>query len=224
MGNGIIKLIADSILSVIYSRNEGCILCSDYSLEEELVCKSCFKRIEFYNKSFKIKKEDIELECFSASYYSGAIMELIRNLKYKGDFNSGEVLASLLIKLLSVCAIDYDLITYVPMTRGAFKKRGFNQGRFLASYVSKACDRPARELVKKIKDTKDQIGLDAINRWENLNDCFKITDKKLIQNKNILLVDDVVTTGATAFCCAKALLNNGAANKVTVLTAAKSKL
>jgi competence protein ComFC len=223
MGNGIIKLIADSILSVVYSREEVCILCGAYSLEEELICKSCFKKIEFYNKSSKLKRYNIELQCFSAAYYSGPIMELVRRLKYKSDFNSGEVMAGYLVELLKNNSLEYDLVTYVPMTRTAFQKRGFNQGRFLASTVGSAFNKPVKQLIKKIRNTKDQIGLDAINRWENLNDCFKIKDKKLIQNKKVLLVDDVVTTGATAFCCSRELLINGA-DKVTVLTVAKSKL
>jgi competence protein ComFC len=223
MGNGIIKLITDSILSVIYSREEGCILCGAYSLEEELICKGCFRKIEFYNKGSNLKRYNVELQCFSAAYYSGPIMELVRRLKYKSDFNSGEVMAGYLLELLKNNSIEYDLITYVPMTRTALQKRGFNQGRFLAVSVGNTLDKPVKELIKKIKNTKDQIGLDAINRWENLNDCFKIKDKKLIQNKKVLLVDDVVTTGATAFCCSRELLISGA-NKVTVLTVAKSKL
>jgi competence protein ComFC len=223
MGIGIVKLIIDSILSVIYSREESCILCNGSILEEDLICGRCFKKIEFYNKSFKIKRDGLEFECFSAAYYSGTIMELVRNLKYKSDFSSGEALLGLLIKLLNVNSIDYDLVTYVPMTREALRKRGFNQGRFLASSIGKAFERPTGEFVKKTRNTKDQIGLDAINRWENLIDCFRIKDKKLIQNKKILLVDDVVTTGATAFSCCKVLLDSGA-DKVTVLTVAKSKL
>lgn len=223
MGNGFIKLIADSILSVIYSREEVCILCGAYSMEEELICKSCYKKIEFFNKSTKLKKYNVELQCFSAAYYSGPIMELVKRLKYKSDFNCGEVIAGCLIELVKNNSIEYDLITYVPMTRAALQKRGFNQGRFLASSVGNALGKPVKELIKKIRDTKDQIGLDAINRWENLNDCFRIIDKNLIQNKKVLLVDDVVTTGATVFCCARELLDSGA-NKVTVLTVAKSKL
>lgn len=223
MGKGIIKLIADSILSVIYSREETCIICSEYCIEEELLCNSCLKKIDFYNKSFKIKKDGIELECFSAAYYDKVVMELIRRLKYKGDFNSGEVLASFLNKLLNSVNIDYDIITYVPMTRSALRIRGFNQGRYLASCIGSAFNKPVIELIKKIKNSKDQIGLDAVSRWENLDHCFKVRDKSLIQNKKILLVDDVVTTGATAFSCARELLE-GNASKVTVLTAAKSKL
>lgn len=223
MGNGIIKLITDSILSVIYSGDESCIICGSYSVEEELICSNCLRKIEFYNKSFKLKKDGLELECFSSAYYSGVVMELVRRLKYKSDFSSGEVLSCFLIELLKNNSIDYDFITYVPMTRTALKVRGFNQGKFLTSKISKAMGKPSSELVKKIKNTKDQIGLDAVMRWENLDNCFKVKNKSLVQNKKILLVDDVITTGATAFCCAKELLNSGAC-KVTVLTAAKSRL
>lgn len=223
MGNGIIKFLKESLLSVVYSEKEDCVLCSADNFFEELICKDCYKKIEFYNKSFSIKHECKEIECYSATYYSGAILELVRRLKYKSDFASGEAMVELLIRLLKNNVIDYDLITYVPMTRSALTKRGFNQGKFLAVSLANAVHKPAKKLIKKIKSTKDQIGLDASNRWENVSKCFKSIDKDLIKNKKILLVDDVVTTGATAFCCCMELLKCGA-DKVTVLTVAKSKL
>jgi competence protein ComFC len=223
MGNGIIKFIADSILSVVYSREETCIICNSYNVEEELICKNCFKKVEFYNKGFKIKRDGTELECYSSAYYSGIVMELVRRLKYKSDFYSGEVLSEFLIQLLKNKSIDYDIITFIPMTQKALRARGFNQSKFLADSIGRNLHKPVLQLIKKIKSTKDQIGLDDISRWENLNECFKIKNKKLVQNKKILLVDDVVTTGATAFSSAKELFNNGA-EKVIVLTVAKSRL
>ncbi len=93
MGNGIIKLIVDSILSVIYSREEVCILCGSYIVEEELICKSCFKKIEFFNKSSNLKRYSMELQCFSVAYYSGPIMELVRRLSTNNDPIDLEALA-----------------------------------------------------------------------------------------------------------------------------------
>jgi competence protein ComFC len=223
MGNGVIKHLIDCVLSVVYSNDDCCVLCKGYVQDEELLCSTCFDKIKFYNKSFFIKRDGIEIECFSVAYYSGVIMELVRRLKYNSDFNSGEVLANSVIKLLESNVIEYDLITFVPMTNSSLKARGFNQSKYLAVEIAKRTGIPIKELIRKIKTTKDQIGLSAENRWENINQCFKTKDKKIIQNKKILLVDDVVTTGATAFCCSKELLESGA-KKVIVLTTAKSKL
>lgn len=223
MGNGITKLLIDSVLSIIYCKSENCIICDSCCCEEELICTSCLKKIEFFYESSKLKKDGIELDCYSAAYYHGVIPELVKKLKYKSDFSSGEVLAGYLIRLLNLKVVEYDMITYIPMTSCALKARGFNQSRFLAIHVGKAFNKSVKELLIKTKSTKDQIGLDEENRWKNLDDCFRTKNISKIQNKKILLVDDVITTGATVFCCAKELLKSGA-EKVSVLTVAKSKL
>ena len=70
-------------------------------------------------------------------------------------------------------------------------------------------------------DTKDQIGLSGEERWNNMEKCFEIQESKFIKNKKILLVDDVITTGATAFHCAHNLKESGI-NDVCILTIAKS--
>jgi competence protein ComFC len=223
MGNGIIKYLIDSVLSVVYAREDTCLICNICSQDEELICNNCLKKIQFYNDSFKIKKENLELECFSAAYYSSIVRELIRRLKYKGDFYAGELLASFLINLIRIKTIKFDYITFVPMSKKAINTRGFNQSKFLAKLVSESFNVPLKELLIKIRETKDQIGLDGESRWDNLNNCFIVKDSNLIKNKKILLVDDVLTTGATAFYSSAELIKNGA-EKVTVLTVAKSKL
>ena len=107
------------------------------------------------------------------------------------------------------------------MTKKAIKKRGYNQSESLARIVSKSFGCPVVNCIEKIKNSSDQIGLDGNARWENLSYCFKLIDSKKISEKNILLIDDVITTGATAYYCAKEILNYGA-NAIIVLTAAKS--
>ncbi|MCM8709752.1 ComF family protein [Clostridium sp. SYSU_GA19001] len=223
MGTRIIKYLIDSVLGVIYSSNDNCLICSNYCSEEDLICNNCIKKIEFYNDCFKIIREGIELECYSAAYYKGTVMELIRRLKYKSDFNCGEVLSQMLFKLLNIKKLDYDIITFVPASRKTLKIRGFNQSEFLAKSIGYLLEKPVLNLLKKIRETKDQIGLNAEGRWENLSSCFQVVNKKVLYNKKILLIDDVITTGATAFYCSRELLKHEAL-KVTILTVSKSRL
>lgn len=75
----------------------------------------------------------------------------------------------------------------------------------------------------KIIETKDQIGLNDEMRWKNCSNSFRFNRKYSVKEKKILLVDDVITTGATAYSCAKEIKNAGA-EAVIILTAAKSKL
>lgn len=221
MGNGIVKLIIESVLNVIYSGDDNCLICKEYCEEEEYLCISCLKKIEYCNSSFSLKKEGYEFDCYSATYYANIIIELVRRLKYRGDFASGEFLGNLFIKLIEKNIFDFDIVTFVPMTAKSKRKRGFNQSQFLASIIGKTYNKPIIQLLQKHKDTKDQIGLNASSRWENLNDCFQFIGKYSIKNKCILLVDDVITTGATSYYCSKQLIDNGA-GKVIILTVAKS--
>lgn len=223
MGNGIVKYLIESTLSVIYSTGESCILCSSSCGEESLICADCSKKINSLNKSFKIKREGMEFLCYSSCYYNGIVMELIKRLKYKCDFRCGEVLGKLLLDTINEAEISFDIISFVPLYRKSLRQRGFNQGRFLAKLVSDYTERPAAACLKKIKYSKDQIGLDDEGRWENLKGSFKAVNKKFFQGKKVLLIDDVLTTGSTAFWCSRELLSSGA-EEVIILTAAKSRV
>lgn len=223
MGSRIIKYITNSVLELIYCGDEKCIICGTPTAEEKLLCDDCRKKIRIYNYATIIKKDDLELQCYSSVYYTGIIVELIKKLKYSSSFESGKVLAGLLIDLIKNKGIDFDLITFVPMHKKALKKRGFNQSKYLAKLIGDQLDKPVLNCLKKPFATKDQIGLDGIDRWENQVDSFKALNKKHIKNKKILLVDDVLTTGATTFYASKELLKSGAL-KVCILTVAKSKL
>lgn len=223
MGSRFIRYIVDSVLEVIYSGSELCIICNSQVDEEKFICDYCKNKIRFYNEEFTIKKDNIELQCFSAVYYSGVIVELIRNLKYYSGFESGKVLAGFLLKLINIKNIDFDLLAFVPMHKKAFRKRGYNQSRYLALLIGEELNKPVLDCLKKLSISKDQIGLDGEERWLNQSDSFKAKNERYIKNKSILLVDDVLTTGATTFFCAQELLNAGA-GKVCILTVAKSKL
>lgn len=132
-------------------------------------------------------------------------------------------MAKYMLESVKDIGLQFDLIAYVPMTKSALKKRGYNQSEFLAKYLSRFLGIPTIGNLIKIMDTKDQIGLNGDERWENMKTCFGIVESEYMKNKNILLIDDVVTTGATAFHCAQNLRKSGV-GKVYVLTIAKSKV
>jgi competence protein ComFC len=224
MGKGIIKnirFIYDCVLQVIYSEDEKCIICKDDLYEKDYICNKCEKTLKFCKDSFYIQKDEKKFKCYSVSYYSGIMMELILNLKYKSDFMAGELISNYMLEMISKNQMQFDYIAYVPMTKSSLKKRGYNQGEYLAKKISKNIDIPLIHCLNKVMTTKDQIGLSGNERWENIQGSIKFLHKYNIKNKKILLVDDVITTGATTFSCAEELIKNGA-EKITVLTGAKS--
>jgi ComF family protein len=90
------------------------------------------------------------------------------------------------------------------------RKRGFNQSEEIAKLISESTGIKLSTNLVKTKETKPQMELNRNERIENVKNCFAIIDKKEIENKTILLLDDVYTTGTTMDQCAKVLKENGA--------------
>lgn len=119
--------------------------------------------------------------------------------------------------------IHVDMVTFVPSTNKRKKKRGYNQSKVLAKYTCSYLRKPLSSLMTKVKETKDQIGLDFVERNKNMVGSFKFCGReKEIKGKTILVVDDVITTGATLWNCANTLLDSGAKEVIAIAIAKSS--
>lgn len=226
MGNGffkILKYLFQCFLELIYCGEENCPVCGNYIDDYPKLCVDCSNKIIFLSDTSSIGNSKLKFECASVGYYSNVIAKLVMNLKYKSDFISGEILAKYMVYTAQERKLFYDLVCFVPCDRKTKKERGFNQAEYLARLIGKKLDIPIVSCIKKTKSSKDQIGLSYKERWNNIENCFIVHNKEKIKNKSIILIDDVITTGATAYFCSSCLINNGA-EKVFILTAARSKL
>lgn len=218
-----IKYIFQGVTSVIYSKGDICLLCENPE-EQDYICEGCRKNIRVLNLKSEIGEDNLKFKCYSIGIYSLNFKKLILSLKYDKDFVAGKILASYLSEYInSNLREKIDLITFIPSTKEAYKSRGFNQCEVLCQYVSESCGIPYMNLMKKQGKSKDQIGLDTSRRWENIKDSFVLKSKSSVINKRILLIDDVITSGATSFYGAKCL-KDGGANEVYILTVAKSRV
>lgn len=226
MGRGsfeIIKQIVDSVLSTIYGIEEKCIICEEYE-ENDYICAKCKKSINIINIESSIIHEDEEFKSYSLGFYGYELKKLILKLKYNKSFLAGKILSSYMSDFILENLKDkVDILTFIPSSKSALKSRGFNQCEVLCKYISKSCKIPYKELLYKASDSADQIGLDNIKRWENIKDSFIVKNKKYIEGKRILIIDDVITSGATAFYAAKAIKEINA-DEVFILTVAKSRV
>lgn len=117
----------------------------------------------------------------------------------------------------------YDIIIIVPISRKRKKERGYNQSELFAKEISKIIDaKMEKRIIYKIKDTVPQSSLNKFQREQNAKGIYIAKNIKKIQNKNILLVDDIYTTGSTINECANTLVQKGISRKqIGVLTIAK---
>lgn len=184
-----------------------CLKCKTFLGEYTLtkpVCDLCKK----YRHLFK--------KLITPLYYKDKVEELIKEFKFGKKFYIGSLLAHLLTKTIQREINNYktliNYITWIPMNYIEKYKRGFNQAEFIAKIVSRSLDIPAFKLLKKVKSTKHQMQLNFYERQQNVKDAFAINKKysNLINDKNIIIIDDIYTTGSTIAECCRVLKSYGA--------------
>lgn len=147
--------------------------------------------------------------------YEFPVDTLITRFKHQANWPLGRLLGELLIRDLHQ-RFEHglqrpDLLLPVPMARRRFAQRGFNQAGMLARWLSQGLQLPwADRTLLRTRDTTAQQGLDAAERLRNLRHAFTLANGAVVAGKHLALVDDVVTTGATANQLAKLLLKAGA--------------
>lgn len=146
---------------------------------------------------------------------------MIHKLKYSDNKDLSVTMALMIYDILYKNNVCYDFITFVPSTKKRDKKRGYNHSKLIALELSNITGKPVKDILKRIKDTKPQILFNGKVRWYNVKDAFACEDN--IKGKTVLIVDDVITTGATVSFCAKALKEKGAV-KVIAASFAKSSI
>jgi len=226
--------LKDDILDFVYP--QSCPICQKpLGREETDICEDCWKTLAFlpapfcpYCKSFLednhtlvehlcpylSKPEDRKiLAVKSLGTFDDHYKKLIHRFKYDRKIPLGKRLAQCLGKVVAQDEdfTNCDLIIPVPLHRARHRERGFNQSEVLAEGVSQAIDLPlAKQILKRKKNTRDQTYLNAQQRTENVRDAFVVTQPEKINNKAVILIDDVITTGATLNECARMLEETGA--------------
>ncbi|VVN16213.1 ComF family protein [Pseudomonas fluorescens] len=148
--------------------------------------------------------------------YGFPVDSLITRFKHNAKWPFGHLLADVLGQYLQHRFDEGlprpDVLLPVPLARKRLRQRGFNQAAMLARWLSQALDLPCEEQVlRRVKETDAQQDLDAKARKRNLRNAFNLMPEAQIKDRHLALVDDVLTTGATAQALARLLINAGAA-------------
>lgn len=207
----LIKL-KDELLDIIYPPIEECCICGEVGFIA--ICRLC---------EVKIKRDREEDSILSYGQYGGVLKRLILLFKYKKNFSVGKYLSKLMYNKLMEIEYIPDIILYIPSSKEAKKRRGFNHCEFLAKELAKEINCSCRGYIQLTRETKEQKRLSIQDRITNIKGAFEIKYKKELYNKKILVIDDVVTTGATLQECYR-ILQKIEYNKIKLLTLARSKL
>lgn len=194
---------------LIYPRK--CTLCQKLLCAEETdLCHDCRENTEKFTKS----KSHIPFVAHWTAlwYYKENVRQSIHRFKFGHRRHYANVFGRLLaMKLSGSVAEDTDILSWVPIFWLRKLKRGYDQSELLCRALGEELGIPVMPVLKKIRHTPPQSGLrDAARRRANVIGAYAAVDPKLLTGKRILLIDDVVTTGATASECARALLIAGA--------------
>ena len=209
-----------------------CISCANkLGNEERFICNPCFSKIEL-TTSIRIQEEfnrKFLHDKFVSNFYSAfvfhdnsAIQKLIHSLKYEQNYLLGIFLGKKTGQILNdfITKLNVDLIIPIPLHHLRKAERGFNQSQEISKGLSKELNISIKNnILSRTKFTKTQTKFTLIERKLNIEGAFKLKHKKEISGKKIILVDDVITTGATTSECAKLLVENGA-DKVYAISVA----
>ena len=183
-------------------------------LSDKPLCEVCWNNIEFNPSPKDCQTSVYFYRCAHfVCIYDGIIKECIHLFKYRSKLSLVKPLGKLMIDFAHnfLDMKNIDLILPVPLSSVKLRQRQFNQAKLLAESLSGTFSKELKDsLLIKIKPGPAQVNLSRVERLKNVQGVFKVKNAEALKDKNVLLVDDVFTTGATANECAKVLLEAGA--------------
>ena len=203
-------MILERILRWIFPPK--CVLCGKVLEEQETdFCGNC--RIEAPVCPANGRKKLPFLDSWlGVWYYEGSVRDSLLRYKFRGRRSYAKVYGRVLaMKLQQAYPEGFDLLTWVPISDLRKFTRGYDQVELLAEAVAEELGIPSRPLLKKVRHNQPQSGITGdAQRRANVLGAYRAVDPQLVKDKKILLLDDIITTGATVSECARVLLTAGA--------------
>jgi len=231
--NSLFSELYKKVHNLFFPSKIKCIICGDDlpEVREIEVCDNCLQRLVFIDEShccgscgaplygeakycFNCKDNVREFDAGRSVFvYEGEVEKLISGLKFGNKPYFARTLGRFLAQLYAELGWKVDLVIPVPSTQSRKKERGYNQAELLVEEFCQETKLPfSTETLIKYKETEEQKELTMLERQKNIQDAFRVQNKYAVQGHNILVIDDVMTTGATASACAGALKKAHAKN------------
>ena len=193
----------------------------DKALNSGETCLCTYCRYHLPKTNFHLEKENPVVKhfwgkvnvCSAAAYYyfskGEKVQHLIHQLKYEGKKEVGNFVGEVYGMELKKSTLfsSSEIVVPVPLHASKLRKRGFNQSDFFGQGLSKAMNIPfSSDALKRNLATETQTRKHRYERFENVDRVFEVSKPELLKGKQVLLVDDVITTGSTLTACAEAIL------------------
>lgn len=192
------RLCPDCYEKINFMHGNQCQVCGCSINKASRLCEACREHMPPYDG------------VRSLAYYEGVIRECVHALKYENNQSLGDTFSASLAELIINENWQIDIVVPVPLSVQRYHERGYNQSSLLAKPLAAQLRLKVNPFaLKRIRHTASQVGLSADERHQNVIGAFK-AEADLVRGKNILLVDDVMTTGATMTACAQAAKDGGA--------------
>ncbi len=190
------------------------------------LCLDCFSQIQIINKNVckycgeilikpgickKCKKQKPKYKVLrSWGVFQGPLREMIHTLKYQRNLGMGDYFAPILSQALETHGWQIDIVIPVPLNKERLRERGYNQAEVLAKPLAVFINKSHKpKSISRIRNTQSQVGLSLKQRRQNVKGAF-MADASSFKGKQVLIIDDVATTGSTLDACTDALLKAGA--------------
>ena len=210
-----------------------CYACDAILSDNELhICTSCRHDLPVTNYHFnnddpvkKVLYGRTDIKQGTALFHfqkQSRVQQLLHNLKYQGHHEIGKTLGQWLGHELKASGkyTTIDLVVPVPLHKKKQRKRGYNQVAKFGQEIARALNVPYHDsILVKTSSTETQVHKKRRSRWQNDQEVFTVVNLDLIKNKHVLIVDDVITTGATLEACAQQL-QKGYQVKISIATIA----
>ncbi|PCG21119.1 ComF family protein [Brachyspira sp. G79] len=199
----------------------------DYIHKDEYIrCNRCGKVLESINSICICKNEDIYFdECKSMLYYTNNAADIIHKMKFSHRYLICHDFAAMLSYYYKAYILQYDAITFVPLGKKRLLERGYNQSELIAKNISKILNiKLIDNIIIRKKETKALSSLNSkAERINMIQNAFLVNNDYHSFNKiNLLIIDDVITTGSTLNEISKEIKKLECINKIGVLTAARA--
>lgn len=219
----------EPVIDFIYP--PSCLVCHrPFEHGGQKICSSCWNSIQSLSRNHPLYLETRQkllrdhyisdlVACFVFEK-ENAFQHIAHALKYQEFKSLGIDLGTRIGGVMNDWNIDVDIIIPVPLHKQKLRERGYNQAEYIARGIAGVIEKPiCTSAIHRKRYTQTQTKLSAEERRRNMLDAFAIADKTMIDGKSCLVVDDVITTGATTNACAKELLSGGAIKIIAAASA-----